>query len=116
MLAAAAHPGWTATELQRHSWIYRVFNPLFAQRPERGCLPTLYAATAPDVQGGEYFGPEGFLELAGSPKQVRSSNRSHDRAVAARLWAVSEELTGVRYTALENGCRNILRVIDNLSF
>jgi NAD(P)-dependent dehydrogenase (short-subunit alcohol dehydrogenase family) len=103
VLAAAAHPGWTATELQRHSWIYRVFNPLLAQRPEMGCLPTLYAATAPDIKGGEYLGPEGFLELAGSPKLVRSSTRSHDRAVAARLWSVSEELTGVRYAALGKG-------------
>jgi NAD(P)-dependent dehydrogenase (short-subunit alcohol dehydrogenase family) len=97
VVAAAAHPGWTATELQRHSWLYRAFNPLFAQRPEMGCLPTLYAATAPQVKGGEYFGPDGPLGLRGNPKQVRSSNRSYDQAVAARLWKVSEELTGVRY-------------------
>jgi NAD(P)-dependent dehydrogenase (short-subunit alcohol dehydrogenase family) len=110
VLAAAAHPGWTATELQRYSWIYRVFNPLFAQRPEMGCLPTLYATTAADVQGGDYFGPDGFLGLRGSPKRVRSSSRSHDRAVAARLWSVSEDLIGVRYAAL--GSRPTTPIVD----
>ncbi len=105
VVAAAAHPGWTATELQRHSWIYRVFNPVFAQRPEMGCLPTLYAATARDVKGGEYYGPDGFFGIRGNPKQVRSGSRSYGQAVAARLWEASEELTGVRYTALDNGAK-----------
>jgi NAD(P)-dependent dehydrogenase (short-subunit alcohol dehydrogenase family) len=105
VIAAAAHPGWTATELQRHSRIYSAFNPLFAQRPEMGCLPTLYAATAPDVKGGEYFGPDGLLGLRGYPKRARSSSRSYDQGVAARLWQVSEELTGVRYAALEYGVK-----------
>jgi NAD(P)-dependent dehydrogenase (short-subunit alcohol dehydrogenase family) len=100
VVAAAAHPGWTATELQRHSWLYRAFNPLFAMRPERGCLPTLYAATALEVKGGEYIGPDGLFGLRGNPKRVRSSSRSYDQAVAARLWTVSEELTSVRFAAL----------------
>jgi NAD(P)-dependent dehydrogenase (short-subunit alcohol dehydrogenase family) len=96
-LAAAAHPGWTATNLQAHWRMVRVLNPLIAQRPEVGALPTLYAATASDVQGGDYYGPNGWQELRGYPTRVRSSARSYDAAVAARLWAVSEELTGVRF-------------------
>jgi hypothetical protein len=75
----------------------RVLNPLIAQKPDMGALPTLYAATASDVRGGDYYGPRGWQELRGYPTRVRSSARSHDAAVAARLWAVSEELTGVRY-------------------
>jgi hypothetical protein len=63
-----------------------------------GALPTLYAATAPDVRGGDYYGPGGFMEMVGSPKKVSSNARSHDEAVAARLWAVSEEMTGVTYS------------------
>jgi NAD(P)-dependent dehydrogenase (short-subunit alcohol dehydrogenase family) len=96
-LAAAAHPGWTETNLQAHWRMVRVLNPLIAQRPEMGALPTLYAATASDVQGGDYYGPNGWQELRGYPTRVRSSARSYDAAVAARLWAVSEELTGVRF-------------------
>ncbi len=47
--------------------------------------------------GGQYFGPDGFVELRGYPKLVASSEKSHDADVQRRLWAVSEELTGVVY-------------------
>jgi len=97
-IAAAAHPGWTATNLQAHWRMVRVLNKFFAQKPRMGALPTLYAATASDVQGGDYYGPHGWQELRGYPTKVQSSDRSHDAAVAARLWAVSEELTGVGYS------------------
>src|SRR6185295_10525413 len=60
-----------------------------------------YAATDPAVRGGEVFGPDGFLELRGAPKRVAVSSRARDRAVAERLWEVSEEKTGVRYPALD---------------
>jgi NAD(P)-dependent dehydrogenase (short-subunit alcohol dehydrogenase family) len=96
-IAAAAHPGWTVTNLQVHWRMLRVLNPFIGQKPEMGALPALYAATAPDVQGGDYYGPDGWFELRGHPTKVQSSDRSHDAAVAAKLWAVSEELTGVRY-------------------
>ena len=62
-----------------------------------GALPTLYAATAPDAHGGGYYGPGGMMEMRGYPKEVNSNDKSHDEAVAARLWDVSEELTGVEY-------------------
>ncbi len=62
-----------------------------------GALPTLYAATAADVRGGEYFGPGGFLHLAGYPARERIGAEARDAAAAARLWKVSEEMTGVRY-------------------
>jgi len=94
-IAVAAHPGWTTTNLQRHTRL-RLFNPLFAQSPEMGALPTLYAATAPDVKGSDYFGPGGFMEIRGLPKKVNSISRSHDQAAAAKLWSASEELTGLR--------------------
>jgi NAD(P)-dependent dehydrogenase (short-subunit alcohol dehydrogenase family) len=96
-IAAAAHPGWTATNLQVHWRMVRMLNPLISQKPDIGALPALYAATAPDVQGGDYYAPDGRLELRGYPTKVRSSDRSYDTAVAARLWTVSEELTDVRY-------------------
>jgi NAD(P)-dependent dehydrogenase (short-subunit alcohol dehydrogenase family) len=97
IIAVAAHPGWTATNLQAHWRIVRVLNPFIAQKPKMGALPTLYAATALDVQGGGYYGPGGWQELRGYPTRVKSSDGSHDMAVAARLWTVSEALTGVQY-------------------
>lgn len=96
-LTAASHPGWTETNLQKHNSLFMRLNPFFAQQPEMGALPTLYAAVSPDVHGGDYFGPDGFMESKGYPKRVQSNGRSHDTAVAAKLWAVSEEITGVQF-------------------
>jgi NAD(P)-dependent dehydrogenase (short-subunit alcohol dehydrogenase family) len=97
-MAVAAHPGWTATNLQQHSGLLNFLNQFFAQTPDMGALPTLRAATAPDVRGGDYYGPGRRMEMVGYPKKVGSSARSHDEAVAAQLWAVSEEMTGVTYS------------------
>ena len=63
----------------------------------QGGLPTLYAATNPGVAGGDYYGPDGFTGMRGYPKKVRSNERSDDRAIAGRLWEVSEALTGVTF-------------------
>lgn len=96
-LALAAHPGWTATNLQAHTGLFSSLNPILAQKPEMGALPTLYAAAAPDVAGGDYYGPDGFFEMRGYPVKVRSNARSHDQAVAEKLWKISEEMIGVEY-------------------
>ena len=97
-IAAAAHPGVSDTELMRHmptliGWLGK---PFF-QPADLGALPTLRAATDPGVQGGQYYGPDGFQEVRGYPKLVASSAQSHDVELQRRLWAVSEELTGVTY-------------------
>jgi len=96
-IAVAAHPGWTETNLQEHAKGVKFLNRFLAQEPLMGALPTLYAATEPGVNGAEYFGPSGFMEMNGPPKKVKSNKRSHDRNVADRLWNVSEELTGVHF-------------------
>lgn len=97
-IAAAAHPGVSDTELTRYlpTLIGRLGKPFF-QPAELGALPTLRAATDPAVQGGQYYGPDGFQEVRGYPKLVASSAQSHDAELQRRLWAVSEELTGVSY-------------------
>jgi hypothetical protein len=77
-------------------------NRLFAQSAAMGALPTLYAATAPDVRGADYIGPDGWFENQGYPKKTTSNSRSHDEATAAKLWDVSEELTSVHYEALSS--------------
>ena len=98
-IAAAAHPGFSDTELMRH---LPGFVPDFVWRPfsqpaDMGALPTLRAATDPGVQGGQYYGPDGIGELQGHPKVVASSKQSHNEDIGRRLWTVSEELTGVTY-------------------
>jgi NAD(P)-dependent dehydrogenase (short-subunit alcohol dehydrogenase family) len=97
VIAVAAHPGWTGTDLQRHVWYVSALNRVFAMSPEQGALPTLRAATASDVRGGDYYGPHGFKELRGYPVRVGTSDAARNADDAARLWQVSEELTGVRY-------------------
>jgi NAD(P)-dependent dehydrogenase (short-subunit alcohol dehydrogenase family) len=97
VIVAAAHPGYTATKLQRHMGIFSVLNYVFAQSIPMGALPTLYAATAKDVKSGNFFGPSGFMEIKGYPKKVISNTRSRDPQIAEKLWKISEKLTGVTY-------------------
>ena len=101
-IAVAAHPGASSTELARN--VPTLLKPLLAvaggllfQAAAMGALPTLRAATDPDVEGGQYYGPDGLGELRGHPKLVSSSAQSHDEDLQQRLWTVSEELTGVTY-------------------
>lgn len=93
----AAHPGWTATDLQRTAGMMRLFSPLFGMRPESGALPTLRAATDPAAISGSYWGPSRFFELSGPPAPASTSVRAQDEAVAAGLWEASEQLTGVSF-------------------
>jgi NAD(P)-dependent dehydrogenase (short-subunit alcohol dehydrogenase family) len=98
----AAHPGYAATNLQSRTetvadTLMGVLNKVVAQSGEDGALPTLHAATEPDLPGGMYIGPGGPGEMWGGPVPVGSPAASHDRAVRRRLWDLSEELTGVPY-------------------
>jgi len=95
----SAHPGWTATDLQRYSSAARSMNPFLAMQPWQGALPTLYAATSPEAEAGDYYGPHGCFELRGYPKKVGRTQAAKDTKTAQRLWKVSEELTGVAFDA-----------------
>lgn len=98
--ALAAHPGGSDTELGRHIPGGRLLQPLtrlIARDAATGALPTLRAATDPKAKGGQYFGPDGFMETRGHPVPVGSSDRSHETDTQRRLWAASEELTDVSY-------------------
>jgi NAD(P)-dependent dehydrogenase (short-subunit alcohol dehydrogenase family) len=101
----AAHPGYSATNLQFAGpahWYERlggaIGNRLIAQSADMGALPTLYAATVPDLPGGSFVGPDGFLEQRGYPHLVTAAGKAYDQETWRRLWEVSEELTGVRYS------------------
>jgi NAD(P)-dependent dehydrogenase (short-subunit alcohol dehydrogenase family) len=99
----AAHPGYARTNLQFASprWyeqlVMRITNPLIGQGADMGALPALYAATVPDLRGGTFVGPDGFMEQRGHPKVVTAAGKAYDEQAWRRLWQVSEELTGVRY-------------------
>jgi NAD(P)-dependent dehydrogenase (short-subunit alcohol dehydrogenase family) len=105
--ATAAHPGYANTNLQAaaptmegRAWIARlmgVVNAVVAQPASMGALPTLYAATVPDLAGDTYIGPGGIAEQRGHPKPVGRASAAKDAAAAARLWQVSADLTGVHY-------------------
>jgi NAD(P)-dependent dehydrogenase (short-subunit alcohol dehydrogenase family) len=109
-ISVACHPGYAATNLQAAGprmqgssigeSVMTFANRLFAQSAAQGALPTLYAATAPDVRGGDYIGPDGLGEQWGNPKKVQSNARSHDEQAQRRLWEISEQLTGAHYEAL----------------
>jgi NAD(P)-dependent dehydrogenase (short-subunit alcohol dehydrogenase family) len=98
-IAVACHPGVSDTELSRYAplWLNLIaplFRP-FSHSPPRGALPTLRAATDPDVVGGEYYGPAGRAEMSGPPIRVEPSAASRDLDSAQRLWDLSVAMTGV---------------------
>ncbi|MFZ0977106.1 MAG: oxidoreductase [Solirubrobacteraceae bacterium] len=104
LLSLAAHPGYASTNLQAagtdrfyERWFMAIGNRLFAQSADMGALPTLYAATVPDLPGGTYVGPGGRSEQRGYPKVVTAAGKAYDEAAWRRLWEVSEQLTGVHY-------------------
>lgn len=102
----AAHPGYAATNLQmvgpqmENSAIGRLAmslgNNLIGQPAAMGALPTLYAATAPDVAGGDYIGPDGFQQLRGYPTKVGCRRAARHAPTAQRLWTLSESLVGAK--------------------
>ena len=105
LLSLAAHPGLSDTELMGNmmrsrgaglvSTVVDKAVGLVSQPAQRGTLPQLYAATAPGVDGGQFWGPDGFQQLRGNPKPVRASRQASDPGTAARVWELTAELTGV---------------------
>jgi NAD(P)-dependent dehydrogenase (short-subunit alcohol dehydrogenase family) len=110
LTSLAAHPGWARTDLFANGpgaaggWalrrsLMRLAMPFLSQSAAAGALPILFAATASGVVPGGYYGSVGFRELKGPPGLAAVAAEACDPAVAARLWEVSEALTGVRFPA-----------------
>ncbi len=102
ILSEGAHPGFAATNLQANmTGAFKILGPLFtplvAQDAAHGALPTLFAATSPDVRPGGYYGPDGWFERKGYPEPAKIPSAARDTAVARRLWAETERLTGVAF-------------------
>jgi NAD(P)-dependent dehydrogenase (short-subunit alcohol dehydrogenase family) len=104
--ALAAHPGFALTEMAKSPAVKprTAIGAWFQRRVERwipsaaaAALPILHAVLAEGVSGGDYFGPGGWLEIAGAPARARVSSLALDENLGRQLWAKSESLTGVHY-------------------
>ena len=110
LLSMAAHPGYAATNLQfaatdrfYEKAVGWIGNRVFAQSADMGALPTLYAATVPDLPGGTFVGPGGRSEQRGYPTVVTAAGKAYDEQAWRRLWEISKELTGVHYEFTTSG-------------
>jgi len=104
LTSLACHPGFAATNLQNGAAtslpmrvVMGVINRVIAQSAADGALPTLYAATDRDAEGGQYIGPNGLGQMRGAPEPQESTDRSYDEPLAKRLWTLSEAETEVTY-------------------
>lgn len=108
LLSMPVHPGVSVTNIIANgpgskgpkAMALKLLAPVIMQPDAAGALPTLYAATSPEARGGEYIGPDGLMEMKGSPVVVQPKPHALDQAVGQKLWTVSEELTGVMYPPL----------------
>jgi NAD(P)-dependent dehydrogenase (short-subunit alcohol dehydrogenase family) len=110
VVAAAAHPGYAATNLQTAGVrmegrraaerVMELGNRIFAQSAEAGALPTLYAATVPGVSSDSFVGPR-LQGWRGAPGLSWRAPWTRDDTAGEKLWGASERLTGVTYEALE---------------
>jgi NAD(P)-dependent dehydrogenase (short-subunit alcohol dehydrogenase family) len=108
IIAVGAHPGFAATEITKNNnstlaakgafrqWMNKKLEPLIP-KPVDAARSTILAATGAGVQGGDYFGPGGFLEIAGKPARAKINPIAIVPENGKRLWEISEAMTGVRY-------------------
>jgi NAD(P)-dependent dehydrogenase (short-subunit alcohol dehydrogenase family) len=94
-ISLSAHPGLSATERQQTIGIGGRLTKFLAQPVTIGALPALMAATHPDAKGGEYYGPRWFIR--GYPKLEKKKPIVFNKDLAKKLWALSEQITGVRF-------------------
>jgi NAD(P)-dependent dehydrogenase (short-subunit alcohol dehydrogenase family) len=104
----AVHPGYSDTNLQAvasqmrgaatEEKITMMINKILAQPASQGALPTLAASVYPDLIGASFIGPNGFMEMRGTPKLTRAKALAYDQLLAKNLWQVSEELTKVSWS------------------
>ena len=107
LTSVAAHPGFAQTDLVNNgpgvganafmAGTYKLLGNLISHSAAAGALPTLMAATLPGAEGGQFFGPQGWMELKGAPGPGKIEPKALDGAVASKLWALSERMTGVTF-------------------
>jgi NAD(P)-dependent dehydrogenase (short-subunit alcohol dehydrogenase family) len=105
LVSVPVHPGVSVTNIFANgpgatglkATVFKMLSPILMQPDTAGALPTLYAAAAPGLKGGEYIGPDGFMEMKGAPVVVQPKPKGQDMVVAKKLWEASEVATGVSY-------------------
>jgi len=107
IIAASAHPGYADTSLvakgmlmdgsKGRAGFVNLANRFLAQSGAMGALPSLYAATSPDVESGAFYGPSGLLKMKGWPVREKPNPKRLTPEVAAQLWELSEDLTGIKF-------------------
>ena len=106
IISTIAHPGLSRSNFIDSAWkdrgavaqlMGRMFSAIATQPTEQGALNQLHAATAPGVQGGDFFGPGGTGERKGEVTRVAASKEAQDPAIGRRLWSAAEALTGITY-------------------
>ncbi len=106
-ISVTVHPGYSNTNLQQRgpelenakleAKILWFTNKVIAQSEKMGSMPTLYAATAKDVYGGDYIGPK-FMRWRGYPSKQKARKAAYDITLAKKLWDISEKMTNFKYS------------------
>lgn len=107
----AAHPGLSRTDLvdsgakqnNKAPLPLRLFGKFMMQSAEEGALPTLFAATSPEAESGQYYGPGGARETKGFPEPAKITSNAKDVNTAKRLWEISKQLTNVDFDKIASG-------------
>ncbi len=96
-ISLASHPGYSNTELQRYSILWRILNVFFAISAKKGSEATLFAATNQKATEYIYWGPTGIIEMRGRTGKAKINKKAQDKETAKRLWSISEEMTGIKF-------------------
>lgn len=104
-MSIAAHPGVAKTNILSsgpqmgrkvlRTYVSEIFSKFLAQTDAQGALPVIHACNDANVKSGEYYGPDGFMELTGRPSKVTAKANALDPTLAKELWKISESLTGI---------------------
>lgn len=108
VIALSAHPGFAATDMGRKTgattpktafgkWYQDKMEAWIVAKPERAADPIVYAASADNVCGGDYYGPTGLFEIKGKTGKAKLNPLARNVEFGKRVWAASEALTGVHY-------------------
>jgi NAD(P)-dependent dehydrogenase (short-subunit alcohol dehydrogenase family) len=119
LASIAAHPGVSRTDLLPNGagtnsvpGLMRKYLWFMFQPAPQGALPTLYAATSPSAKAGMYYGPSKMNEMRGSPATAKIPPQALDASAAARLWKVSEQLSGVTFPAAAGAAGSTIRTLE----
>jgi len=111
-ISIACHPGYSNTNLQSAgpkgllNAIYKVVNPLLAQPPAQGALPTVLAAAGKEAVRGAYYGPQKMWEMRGPVGDAKVGAHIMADETRKLLWEKSEALVNFNWAFAEKTTAN----------